>query len=147
MGTFDFMTPSHHIYAMSSRAISTGRSIPFRTSYFIDLWTLPSPTSSCEGQLHAGMAMPLSTTEIVYQFVLDSFANPDSVTSPMNDEDPVLRPMWATLFSCSHDYLEETFPSDEAIIEVMNGSDRPWYDIHHRSYFLPELERIEQGDI
>jgi hypothetical protein len=35
---------------------------------------------------------------------------------------------------------------DEAILEAMNGSDRPWDDMHHRSYFLPELARIEQDD-
>ena len=28
----------------------------------------------------------------------------------------------------------------------MNGSDKPWDEMHHRSYFLPELERIEQDD-
>jgi hypothetical protein len=28
----------------------------------------------------------------------------------------------------------------------MNGSDRPWDDMHHCSYFLPELSRIEQYD-
>jgi hypothetical protein len=28
----------------------------------------------------------------------------------------------------------------------MNGLDRPWDDMHHRSYFLPELVRIEQDD-
>jgi hypothetical protein len=28
----------------------------------------------------------------------------------------------------------------------MNGSDRPWDDMHHHSYFLPELVRIEQDD-
>jgi hypothetical protein len=66
MGTFDFSTPNHHVYAMSSRPVSTGRSIPFCTSYFNDLWTLPSPTLSCEGQSHARMAMPLSTTKITY---------------------------------------------------------------------------------
>jgi hypothetical protein len=54
--------------------------------------------------------------------------------------------VWATSFSCSHDFLDETFPSDEAIIEAMNGSDKPWDDMHHHSYFLPELERIEQDD-
>jgi hypothetical protein len=72
MGTFNFMALIHHVYAMSSRPISTERSIPFRTSYFSDPWTLPSPNSSCEGQSHAGMAMPLSVVEIVYQVVLDS---------------------------------------------------------------------------
>jgi hypothetical protein len=48
--------------------------------------------------------------------------------------------------SCSHDFLDDTFPSDEAILEAMNGSERPWDDMHHRSYFLPSLERIEQND-
>jgi hypothetical protein len=146
MGTFDFTTSSHHVYAMSSRPVSTGRSIPFCTSYFSDPWNLPSPTSSCEGQLHNGMAMPLSTTKITYQAVLDSSADPDLVTSPTDEEYPVLRPMWDTLLSCSHDFLDETLPSDKAIIEAMNGSDKPWDDMHHRSYFLPELERIKQDD-
>jgi hypothetical protein len=49
MGTFDFMAPIHHVYAMSSRPVSSERSIPFRTSYFSDPWTLPFPNSSCEG--------------------------------------------------------------------------------------------------
>jgi hypothetical protein len=131
---------------MSSRPTSAGRSIPFRTSYFSDPWTLPSPTSSCEGQLHVGMAMPLSAVEIVYQVVLDSSIDPDPVTSQTNEEDLVLRPVWATSLSCSHDFLDETSPSDEAILEAMNGSERPWDDMHHRSYFLPSLERIEQDE-
>ena len=33
-----------------------------------------------------------------------------------------------------------------SILEAMNGSERPWDDMHHRSYFLPSLERIEQDD-
>jgi hypothetical protein len=28
----------------------------------------------------------------------------------------------------------------------MSGSNRPWDDFHHRSYFFPELDRIEQDD-
>jgi hypothetical protein len=61
----------------------------------------------------------------------------------MDEEDPVLEPVWATQSSCSHDFLDDTLPSDEAILEAMNGPDRPWDDMHHRSYFLPELVRIE----
>jgi hypothetical protein len=38
------------------------------------------------------------------------------------------------------------FPLDEDIIEAMNGSDKPWDDMHHRSYFLPDLSRIKQDD-
>jgi hypothetical protein len=146
MGAFNFSTPNHQVYAMSSRPISTGRSIPFRTSYFDDPWTLPSPTLSCEGQSHAGMAMPLSIAEIAYQVVLDSSVDPNPVPSPTDKEDLVSRPVWATSLSCSHDCLDETLPSDEAIIKAMNASDKPWDDMHHRSYFLPELERIEQDD-
>jgi hypothetical protein len=80
MGTFDFVAPIHHIYAMSSRFASSMRSIPFRTSYLNDPWTLPSSTESCEGQSHTGMAMPLSTTKIAYQAFLDSSVDPDPVT-------------------------------------------------------------------
>jgi hypothetical protein len=146
MGTFDFLAPIHHIYAMSSRPSFTGRSIPFRTFYFSDPWTLPSLNSLSEGQSHASMDMPLSATEISYQVVLDSSADLDPATSQTDEEDPILRPIWATSLSCSHDFLDETFPSDEAILEAMNGSERPWDDMHHRSYFLPSLERIEQDD-
>jgi hypothetical protein len=82
----------------------------------------------------------------VYQFVLDSFVDPDPVTTPTDKEDPVLRPMWATSLSCSHDFLDDNFPSNVAIIEAMNGSDKPWDNMNHYSYFLPELERIKQND-
>jgi hypothetical protein len=64
MGTFKFVTPSHHIYAMSSRPVSTGRSIHFRTSYFSDPWTLPSSTSPCEGQPHTGIISPTSISHV-----------------------------------------------------------------------------------
>jgi hypothetical protein len=73
MGTFDFMAPIHHIYAMSSRYASLMRFIPFCTLYFNNHWTLPSLVVSCEGQSHTRMAMPLSEIEIAYQVVLDSY--------------------------------------------------------------------------
>jgi hypothetical protein len=146
MGTFNFSTPIHHIYAMSSKPASTGMFIPFRTSYLSYPWTLPSPSSSGEGQLHTGMAMPLSTAEIVYQSILDSFVNPDHVTSSTDEEDHVLGPVWATSSPCSHDFLDENFISNESILKSMNGFERPWDDRNHRYYFLSILERIEQDD-
>jgi hypothetical protein len=82
----------------------------------------------------------------VCQVFLDSSIDPDLVPSSTDKEDLVSRPMWATSLSCSHDCLDETLPSDEAIIEAMTGSDKPWDDMHHRSYFLLELERIEQDE-
>jgi hypothetical protein len=92
------------------------------------------------------MAMPLSTTEIAYQVVLDSSTDHDPITSQKDEEDLVLKPVWATSLSCSHDCLYETFSLDEVIIEAMNGSDKPWDDMHHFSYSLPELTRIKQND-
>jgi hypothetical protein len=92
------------------------------------------------------MSMPLSAMEIAYQVFLDSSAYPNPITSLRDEEDPVLKPVWDTLLSCSHDCLDETFSLDEDIIEAMNGSDKPWDDMHHHSYFLPELARIEQDD-
>jgi hypothetical protein len=131
---------------MSSRPSSTERSIPFRTSHFSDPWTLPSPTLSIEGQSHASMAMPLLAVDIVYQAILDSSTDPDPATSQTDEEDLVLRPVWATSLSCSHDFLDETLPLDEAILESVSVSKKPWDDMHHQSYFLPSLERIKQDD-
>jgi hypothetical protein len=42
--------------------------------------------------------------------------------------------------------LDLVLPSDEAVIEAMTSLDKPWEDIHHRSYFLPVLSRIEAGE-
>jgi hypothetical protein len=58
----------------------------------------------------------------------------------MDEEYPAFKPMWATSLSFSHDFLDGTLPSDEAIIEAMNGSDKPWDDMHHCSYFLLSLK-------
>jgi hypothetical protein len=54
--------------------------------------------------------------------------------------------VWATSLSLSHDFLDETLPSHEDILEAMNVFERPWDDMHHQSYFLPSLEKIEQDD-
>jgi hypothetical protein len=83
---------------------------------------------------------------MVCQVILDSSTDPNPVTSSKNEEDPVLKLVWATWLYCSHEFLDETFPSDKAIIEAMNGSDKPWDDMHHQSYFFPDLEIIRQDD-
>jgi hypothetical protein len=46
----------------------------------------------------------------------------------------------------TQDPLDLVFPSDEVILEAMTGPNRPWDDLHHRSYFLPKLRRIEAGE-
>ena len=37
-------------------------------------------------------------------------------------------------------------PSDEAILEAMCGQDKICEDLHHQSYFLSELSRIEKQE-
>ena len=37
-------------------------------------------------------------------------------------------------------------PSDEAILEAMSGCGKICEDLHHHSYFLPELSRIENQE-
>ena len=55
-------------------------------------------------------------------------------------------PAWAVHSSHVHDFLDSVFPSNEAIIEAMSGVEPPWEELHHRSYFLPELDRLERED-
>ena len=39
--------------------------------------------------------------------------------------------------SISHDFLNDTLPSDESILEVLSLSEQLWDDSHHRSSFSP----------
>jgi hypothetical protein len=113
-------------------------------TYFNDLWTLPSPSAMMEGTGHHGMAMPLSVDRSCILYSPTSFHRPDP--TPAQELDPVLEPIWAQGSLTDTDSLDLVFPSDEVIIEAMTSPDRPWDDLHHRSYFLPELRRIEAGE-
>ena len=53
---------------------------------------------------------------------------------------------WAENSLHSMDCLDMVLPSDEAILEVMCGRDKIYEDLHHRSYFIPELRRIENQE-
>ena len=44
------------------------------------------------------------------------------------------------------DCLDDFFPSNEAILEAMSRVEKPWEELHHRSYFLPKLDRMECDD-
>jgi hypothetical protein len=117
----------------------------FRTSYFNDMWTLPSLSASMEGIGHHGMSMPLSAAKVAYNIVQQTSPNPD--LAPSHALDPVLEPIWAQDSLATQDPLDLVLPSDEAILKEMTGPDRPWDDLHHTSYFLPELRRIEVGEL
>jgi hypothetical protein len=145
MGTFDYPPPhgdvkfisNHHkaeIFHVSS----------FRTTYFEDPWILPSPSATMDETGNSGMSMPLSTAEVAYSLVQQASANPDLTLA--QELDPLPEPIWAQGSLATTDLLDLVLPSDEAVIEAMNTLDKPWDDIHHRSYFLPELDRIAVGE-
>ena len=52
-------------------------------------------------------------------------------------------PAWVVESSHPHGSVNDVFPLDEAIIEAMSMVEPPWEELHHRSYFLPELDRLE----
>jgi hypothetical protein len=83
-------------------------------------------------------------TEVVYSTVQQASANPDPTPAP--ELHPVLEPAWAQGSLATTDSLDLVFPSDKVILKALTGPDRPWDDLHHRSYFLPELGRIEAGE-
>jgi hypothetical protein len=63
--------------------------------------------------------------------------------NPPQEIDPILEPIWAQDSLTTHEPLDLVFPSDEDILEEMTGMDIPWDDLHHRSYILPKLRRVE----
>jgi hypothetical protein len=144
MGTFNFFAPILYINSMSDESSSSLRPVSFCASYFDNPWNLPSLTMSYEGHLHIKIAMPLYVVNITYQAILDASTYPDPSSSWMEEVDPILEPIWVVKTSSPLDFLANTFPLDESILEDMIGSDRSSEDLHQRSYFLPELERIEQ---
>jgi hypothetical protein len=83
-------------------------------------------------------------TEVAYSIVQQASTDPD--LTPAQELDPVLEPIWAQGSLANTDSLDLVFPSDEVILEALTGPDRPWDDLHHRSYFLLELRRIEAGE-
>ena len=41
------------------------------------------------------------------------------------------------------DYLSNTFPFDDSIMEIMNTNEPIWEDHHHRSSFLPNTSSVD----
>ena len=77
---------------------------------------------------------------------LDQVAEPSPSSSRLEEEDPYVLPAWVVESSHSHDFLDDVFPSDEAILEAMSGIEQPWEELHHRLYFLHKLDRLECDD-
>jgi hypothetical protein len=87
------------------------------------------------------MAMPLSMEKVAYSIVQQTSTDPD--LTPAQELDTISEITWARGSLVNTDSLDLVFLLDKAIIEAMTSLDKPWDDLHHISYFLPELTRIE----
>jgi hypothetical protein len=138
MGTFDFPPPHDDIKFISNHhKVEIFQVSSFRMTYFEDPWILPSPSTTMDETGHSGMSMPLLATKVAYSLVQQSSTNPDMTTA--QELDPFLEPIWAQGSLANVDSLDLFLPSDEAVIEAMTSPDKPWEDLHQRSYFLPKL--------
>jgi hypothetical protein len=145
MGTFDYPPPHDDVKFISNHHKAEIFQVSsFRTTYFADPWILPSPSATMDETGHSGMSMPLSVAEVVYSLVQQASANPDP--NPAQELDPLLEPIWAQGSLATTDSLDLVLPSDEAGIEAMTSPNKPWEDLHHRSYFLPKLSQIKAGE-
>jgi hypothetical protein len=134
MGTFDYLPPSSNVKMISVVPDQPRAKIfqvsSFYTTYFTDLWTLPSPSALMEETGNPGMFMPLFVVEVAYNIVHQDLVDLD--LSPAQELDLVLEPIWIQGSLANTDSLDLVLPFDEAIIEGMTGLDKPWDDLHHR---------------
>jgi hypothetical protein len=142
MGTFDYLPPQGDVKFVSDHhKVEIFQVSSFHMTYFNDPWIIPSPSATMEGTGHHGMSMPLSAVEEAYSLFQQALADTDP--TPTQQLDLIPDPIWAQGSLVGTDSLDLVLPLDEAIIEVMTILDKPWDDLHHRSYFLPELSRIK----
>jgi hypothetical protein len=122
MGTFDYPPPTENVHYMSADPDQPRAEIfqisSFRTTYFNDLWNLPSPLATMEGTEHHGMAIPLSAVEVSYSIIQRASVDLDPTLA--QELDLVLKTIWAQGSLADTDSLDLVFPLDEVIIEA-NG--------------------------
>jgi hypothetical protein len=145
MGTFNYPPPQGDAKFISDHhKVEIFQFSLFHMTYFNDSWILPSPSTTMEGTGQHGMSMPLSAVEVVYSLVQQASADPDP--TPTQELDPILEPIWDQGALADTDSLALVLPSYKEIIEAMTSLDKPWDDIHNRSYFLLDLSIIEAGE-
>ena len=86
------------------------------------------------------MAFPLSAVEIAY---LDITADHGQDPPERVELDQYDSPAWHLDNPTTIDPLDSVLPSDEAIMEAMTETERPWEDLHHRSYSSFDLNNMQ----
>ena len=86
---------------------------------------------------------PLYSIEMPDQGIQNASMDLDQNPSPLEEYDPYMSPIWDIDTPNIHHILDQTFSSDEAIMEVINISERPWEDMHHRASFISKPDSLE----
>ena len=128
MGTFSCPVPILMIGSSFSGASSSLNSVSFCTTHMEYPWILPSPSPSI-GPIKTDVSFP--TTMVAYQANIVQVVEPSPSSSGIEEEDPYVLPAWVVESCHAHDFLDDVFPSDEAIIEAMSGVEPPWEELHH----------------
>jgi len=97
-----------------------------------DPWVIP-PINQVDSW---GDIMPLSPTDLNYVEIISASISSFDSAPLRRSLDTYVQSSWLGDI-VSLDPLQETFPSDEAILETMSFEDPHWLDHHHRSLFLP----------
>ena len=84
----------------------------------------------------------LSPHEAVYD-AIQSISDVPTDDLHLVVSDPYHLPYWLEPSLPTLDYLSQTFPLDESIIEIMNTSTSIWEDHHHKSSFLPNTSSAD----
>ena len=85
-----------------------------------------------------GMAFPIFAAKISYESIVDFVDSLPIFLSP-EELDGYVGLTWKLSSSSAEDHLDTVIPSKEAILEAMTGVEIPRDDLHHRSYFIPDL--------
>jgi hypothetical protein len=88
MGVFYFKTLVSHINAIYSDYSSSMRYFPFQLHISINLGPYLPRLCHMKVSSHIGIVMPLSSTEVVYQDILEAIVDPDPSSSLMEEVDP-----------------------------------------------------------
>ena len=94
------------IGSSSSEALTSVRSVSFRTSHMEDPWIIPTPNTSCE-PIMTDVLFP--ATMVAYQANIECVVEPSPSSLQTEEEDPHVLPAWEVESSHSQYCLDYFF--------------------------------------
>jgi hypothetical protein len=132
MGTFPFPPPPP---TMNISPINIISSFTRGSLWYFDPWVVPHP----EDVESYGAFMLLTTVEISFPVVPSASIDTGQKLHPHMEYDHPTPPAWVIDSLSSHDFLDNKFPSNKAILDAMASIDKPMDEKTHLSSF-PDSE-------